>query len=333
MADREQLLVQEAVANHWLTIHNGGLALAAEAPPATREFLIKEGLEEATQLIPVPPNPVTMTDPPDIDWQAIRAQIARREILRIHALNHGRLGPLGLPVSGFLADGTGFIQHFQGGNIKVLDHGRLEANQTIETTVRFRGLHCFGEQRGAGADEPYVVVGVYPPHKREKVQVTKFPAGGAYGGVNSRSQKTEIADVFSREPPTDLVVHAVLMEHDHGNEASVRNEIKAAIDKGVDTVEAAIDVGLPEDWQNLFSLGLASLITKAFGLGDDVIGTHSFGFNFAELQGLAWHPLPLRTFGGIQYTHETPLLTDGDASYKLYFEIFSRIVTQQLRTS
>ena len=63
-----------------------------------------------------------------------------------------------------------------------------------------------------------------------------------------------------------------------------------------------------------------------------MIGSYAFTFTFAQIQDLAYHPRPEQTFGGIQYNYETPLLTDGDASYKLYFDIFTRFVTQGLPT-
>jgi len=34
----------------------------------------------------------------------------------------------------------------------------------------------------------------------------------------------------------------------------------------------------------------------------------------------------MQTFGNIKYNFESPLLSDGDASYKLYYEVFTEEV-------
>lgn len=68
------------------------------------------------------------------------------DINRAWEHNGGRLGPLGFPVSGIEPQGGGFEQFFQGGDIKIQDNGQLSVTKRVEYTIRFKGLHCFGEQ-------------------------------------------------------------------------------------------------------------------------------------------------------------------------------------------
>lgn len=335
MPNRGQLLLENAAEHGWLAAHNGDLVLVEDAIPAEQRKLLERYLKRAGGFTKIDNENIGIGaagEKARVDWQAMRQRQALREIPRVYARNAGRLGPLGTPITGIVPDGAGYTQQFQGGNIKFLDFGKLEANQTMTTTVRYKGLHCFGEQKGIGADEPYVIVSVYPPGKREKTTTTKFPASGSYEGVTSKSERVDVADVMTDTPPTDVVVHAMLCEHDSGDEAAVEATVKEALDKGVDATEAALGVGPVPGWVDYATVGMSKAVTEIFGLGDDVIGTYAFSFSFVDLQTLAWTPRPLQRFGGIEYTHETPLLSDGDASYKLYFEVFTRIVTQNLPT-
>ncbi|MGI8334383.1 LGFP repeat-containing protein [Actinomadura scrupuli] len=256
----------------------------------------------------------------------------RREMASISKAwqhNGGRLGPLGLPVTGIQPKGSGFEQFFQGGDISFLSDV-LTVNQRYATTIRFKGLHCFGDQSGPGADEPYVVIGVYPPAKRELATTTQIPPSGSFSDVSAGSQRVEVQDVWTFRPPEDVVVYCVLMEHDSGNEEEVRAAIKRALDEGVDAVEAAAGVNVPDDWVNILTLTLADVITEAFGLGDDVVGTFPLSFSFAQLQQLAHNPKPLQHYGGIDFNYETDLLASSGASYKCYFEVFTEIIDRQL---
>ncbi|NUW34582.1 hypothetical protein HTZ77_24550 [Nonomuraea sp. SMC257] len=265
---------------------------------------------------------------------SLRNVLSHAVINRAWQHNGGRLGPLGLPTSEVQSVNGGIKQFFQGGEIAIIAQ-ELKVTQTRVSTIRFKGIHCFGTSAGPGADEPYVVCAVYAPHKRERAQVIKIPMSGSYENFSSGTQQADVIDVWHREPPTDVAVACYLMEHDSGDEEEVKNNIKTAVEKGITTVEAAIAAvggpfSLPEEWISMLTVPMSAGITALLGLGDDVIGFQTLDFKFVELNQLAETPLPPHNFGAISFTHETPLITDGGASYKCYFEVYTEIVDHPL---
>jgi len=72
----------------------------------------------------------------------------------------------------------------------------------------------------------------------------------------------------------------------------------------------------------LKDVGVPELIAGLLGVGDDLIGSQAMTIDIDEQVSKR----PMQTFGNIKYNFESPLLSDGDASYKLYYEVFTEEV-------
>lgn len=247
-----------------------------------------------------------------------------------YAAEGGRLGFLGHPVTPFGLNDAGLPQRtFEGGDLQVTDTGEAVNTVRWQTTVRYKGIHCFGETAGLGSDEPYVVVMAYAASKREKAVVTRF---GPYSDVDDGTTRVDIQDVWTDQPPTDLVVCSMVVEHDDGDPDDVVNEVRDALARAADALDAADSAG---KWLNDF-LGseffgdILGAVGGVLGLGDDPIGAESFVVTYPDSVGLFDTPRPVQQVGNLRYTHETPLISDGDASYKAYFDVFTdKIITGQ----
>jgi hypothetical protein len=68
----------------------------------------------------------------------------------------------------------------------------------------------------------------------------------------------------------------------------------------------------------LDDLQIPNLIASLLGVGDDVIGSQVLQIDINQMVPKR----PMQKFGNIEFNFESPLLSDRDASYKLYFEVF-----------
>jgi hypothetical protein len=253
------------------------------------------------------------------------AQRAAAEMRRLHVRLGGERGPLGPALSDISQDGEMQVRSYQGGTITWTSHAGAEAYAQYFTRIIYKGLHCFGETSGLGSDEPYAIVSAYNPTIRERVRTIKF---GPYENVESGTTLPEILDIYS-EVASDIVIHTVVMEHDSGDHDRVRAAIQDALKKAADAAAAAFGVPMPPNWIDGITFGVAEAFTSIFGLGDDVIGQDFFLIRREELIDQAHQAvIPLKKFGPIEFNY--PLddadrlpISDGDASYKVYFEVVS----------
>src|SRR5215471_13888804 len=247
--------------------------------------------------------------------------IATQKINDKYAQLGGRRSPLGRPIlpgAPVQSSGNRFFTNYRGGQITFSVEEGVVAHQTFETIVRYRGIHCFGKSEAV--DEPYAIVGVYTPDSPDTVIVKKFPKDRtSYENFVSSTDESASDDVRTFATPQDIAISCTVMEHDSGDPdraaAAVEGALKkAAGDSGVASAgDISVFTGILDD------LGIPGLIADVLGVGDDVIGVQTLQIHFTELEPGP----PLRKFQQVSFNFESPLLTDGDASYKIYFEVFT----------
>jgi hypothetical protein len=255
--------------------------------------------------------------------------MAEQKINEKYAAIGDRFSPLGRPVDSSLPvqfDGEQFFKDYRGGRIVFTADGGTLAHQTFVTTVRFRGIHCFGKSEAV--DEPYAIVGVYSPDDHDSVVTKKFPLGkDSYEDFVASTDASESVDIRSLATPQDIAISCTVMEHDSGDPNRVAAQVedalkKAAGDAGViDAADIKVFTGILDDLQ-VFNLGAALL-----GVGDDMIGCQTLQIHYTELE-----PGPrIQRFGNISFNFESPLISDNNASYKLYFEVFTQQINPSIR--
>jgi FG-GAP-like repeat len=247
------------------------------------------------------------------------ALIAEQRIQQKYVEIGGRQSPLGRIIDPNLSvqfNGQEFFKDFRGGQIKITSEGGASAFVTHRTVVRYRGIHCFGKSEAT--DEPYAIVGVYASDARDKIVVKKFPVGrDSYTDFVASTDASESEEISLDWAPQTLVIVSTVMEHDSGDPDRVAAKVedslkKAAIDAGADAAEVSVFTGILDD------LGIPGLIADVLGVGDDLIGIQTLQLNATDIIPKR----PMQQFGNISSNFESPLLSDGDASYKLFYEVF-----------
>jgi hypothetical protein len=221
------------------------------------------------------------------------------------------------PEKGYSEDGR--ISEFEHGNIfwwpdtAAIDLG--------EVAVRYRGLYCFGEQRGLGADAPYAVLGfaavppVLPSAVRSQIQ----------DDVDSGDSRPDLIEIY-RGIPGGIALGAWVFEHDVGDPEAYLGLVKQGValaGKGVSELAGALfgadAVPICQGIWGALAPTITSTVNDLLGTGDDLIGSSTNILTPKEMVLLAG--TPRQNFWGIEYHRESELLTDGDASYKVYFDI------------
>jgi hypothetical protein len=266
---------------------------------------------------------------PEIMDAIIRASAQKVITEKWEALNAAD-GPLGVPIAPLRFDG-GFTQVYRGGQIELRD-GELQAVQQHRLRVRYAGMHCFGAQSGPGDDDIYAFVNVYAPEQaRRKPEAIKIPDGSGTIAMDSRRSSAEGFGEIWSGPPQDLAISAVLWEQDTGFPAEKKRYVDAGLAAGAAAVGgliggpagAALGGGLAAAFVPEFTSFVASEI---LGVDDDCIDTDVRTVLYQEQMGL----LPVQNQWDLQFTHETKLLTDGDASYKLFFQVIREDIATTL---
>jgi hypothetical protein len=221
----------------------------------------------------------------------------------------------------FTEDGQ--VSQFQHGNIYWWpDKGALDLG---EVTLRYRGLYCFGESNEpSDADEPYVLMGVVPARGGTFAQPAPVRSP-IYDDVDSGDERPDDIELY-RGAPYGLAVGVGLMEHDEGDPDTYLGLIKAGADLAGKGVAEACRVLFGAEaapacqgiW-NSVAPTIVSKLNEAMGTDDDLIGKTNLQITAKEMVVKAREPW--NRFWGIRYHWETELLTDGDASYKVYFSV------------
>lgn len=193
-----------------------------------------------------------------------------------------------------------------------------------EIVVRYAGLACFGETDEASAsDEPYAIFAVVPMLGQQAT-----PRTAIYEDVDAGDSREDNIELY-RGLPYGLSVTAVLMEHDLADPNKYQETIKLAVDKASE----GIAIGLRQiPYVGPFVAPVGEAFLKAVGPditefindvlvggADDHIGTVSFVITPKDMVRLT--RVERDNFRGILWHLDSPLISDGEASYKVYVEI------------
>ena len=185
----------------------------------------------------------------------------------------------------------------------------------------------FGNPGFLKSDSVYVIVSVYSPENRQAVVTMKFPddsGGGLYDDLEQGQDGTAgISDMWVHNPQPLVIEPLVMGSSLLGDSQKVKNAVSDAAKQAAD--EAAAAEGVPVTNGELDAIGaavagIAGALLGSLGLTDGVRGRpQSITLHWDDLLAL---PLPSsKQFGSITYNVESPILTDGDASYKVYFDV------------
>lgn len=232
---------------------------------------------------------------------------------------------LGFPTSDempFAQDGR--VSAFERGSIYWWpDTGAIELGNVA---VRYKGLYCFGEtDEASSADEPYVTFGVgwVPPY--QNAEVTRAIRSQIYESVDAGDSRPDTLALYVGMPG-GVAVGLSLVEHDEGNPDEYLSQIKdgvALMGKGISAGCGALfgPEAAPvcdKIWGEV-SPYIVSFVNDIAGSDDDLIDKWSFTISAKDMVLRA--RAPRANFWGIEYHFESKLLSDGEASYKVYFDI------------
>ncbi len=164
---------------------------------------------------------------------------------------------------------------------------------------------------------------MYAVDARDKIVVRKFPIDRvSYTNFKPGTDESASEQMSLDWAPQALAIVSTVMEHDSGDPDRVAAKVedslkKAAIAAGADAGEVSVFTGILDD------LGIPGLIADVLGVGDDLIGVQTLQLNLTDLIPKR----PMQQFGNISFNLESPLLSDGDASYKLFYEVFVEEIT------
>lgn len=204
------------------------------------------------------------------------------------------------------------------------DVGAIEVNDVV---VHYTGLICWGEYDSdqlSDSDEPYVALGVISPAGNFATR------SQVYDDVDGGESRPDLVELY-RGKPYGIIITGMLMENDEDDPDKYKGAIgmavravAAGVQGAIGTVPAvgpalaviagpALSAAVPAVTQEL-----NKLFNDFFDLGDDHIGTATFNITAKQMVVLA-----ARTNNsverGIGFKLHSSLLTDGGASYKIYF--------------
>lgn len=201
------------------------------------------------------------------------------------------------------------------------DTGAIELG---DIAVRYKGLYCFGEtDESSDSDEPYVILGAVPALTEQKFSTRT----GIYEKVDAGDSREDSIELY-RGLPYGLSLTTVLMEHDYGDPDKFREMVKTGVEKASEGVAAAVGfipfVGpflSPLAAKFLKEVGpdIVNAINDLLGTADDYIGTVSFEVTAKDMVRLT--RVQQQNFGGILWHLDSPLISDGEASYKVYVDV------------
>ncbi len=206
------------------------------------------------------------------------------------------------------------------------DTGAIELGSV---SLQYKGLYCFGEtDELSDSDEPYVILGVVPtlPAQPATVRTRVYDERGGVDAGNSRPDSIELY----RGLPYGMALGVVLMENDQGDPDKYLEEIN----QGVVAAGAAVTTacaGIPYVGPVValacaalfkeYGDDIAKVVNDILGTGDDVIEKWVWNVTAKEMVTMA--RAPQLNFWGIEHHLESKLLSDGEASYKVYLAVYA----------
>jgi len=268
----------------------------------------------------------------------LRGLAANAAIAQEYQRSGNYSGPFGVALSPVVPDtGRSFVQSYEGGKLHFTDDGQVNASDQSFVTISYQGAYSFGSPKFPKSHSLYLIVIVYVANKKSQATVVKIPddqGGATYDGWDADSEQTGgqviIFGGSQTDAPTDIVTETLVMGHEpFGDPKSVKQSIHDAVQKEADDAAAAEGVppdSIPPVVINVLTEGLFAVVDSVLGLTDQVRGKPvSRTFKYAD-----WFNLPAADslkFHDITYNWETEIMTDGDASYKAYFNLVKHTIT------
>jgi hypothetical protein len=264
---------------------------------------------------------------------SLRALAAHAAIATKYEQLGGFKGALGLALSGVRPDSpSAFSQPFTGGDIHFLDNGQTPVFPIFQTSITYQGAHCFGNPSGLASDSVYLIVSIYPPSNPERAVVFKIPDDGGSHLIDNFEKGQDstdgIREIFGgeKQPPVPLVINTMVMGSSLlGDSQKVKEKVKEAVQQAADQSGTAEGQLASPGVLNFLAGAISSVfggILDDLGLTDAVRGRpQSIMLRLAPEANDFLPNAPQKQQGPISFNFETPLLTDGDASYKAYFNV------------
>jgi hypothetical protein len=263
---------------------------------------------------------------------SLRVLAARKAIADKYQKMNTYKGPLGLTLTDVNQISPGaFMQSFTGGDLHFQD-GETSPYPIYQASITYQGVHCFGNPAGLASDSVYLIVNVYDPARPENATTFKIPddaGGGLIEDFEEGQDNTDgIRQVYGGENawPAPLIISDMVMGSSLlGDSQKVKEQVADAVKKGADAAGAAPG--------QLASPGVLDFLAKGFstifggllddlGLTDQVRGKpQSIQLRVTPTVNDYLPVQPTKAIGPINFNFETPILTDGDASYKAYFNV------------
>lgn len=192
-------------------------------------------------------------------------------------------------------------------------------------SVQYKGLYCFGETDELSAsDEPYVIFGVVPaPPGLASEAMTQI-----YTNVDAGDARPDLIELY-RGLPYGAAIGVALWENDQGDPNKYREQVQqgvAKVGEAVTTGCAAIPyvgpaaaVGCAALWAEYGDDIVNFVNDDLLGTGDDLIEKWVWQVTAKEMVTMAISSTT--DFWGIEYNLESKLISDGEASYKVYLAV------------
>ncbi|MBW4672495.1 MAG: hypothetical protein KME52_00135 [Desmonostoc geniculatum HA4340-LM1] len=198
------------------------------------------------------------------------------------------------------------------------DTGAIELNDLV---VNYTGLVCFGETTElSSADEPYVAMGIITPAGTLELR------SQIYEDVDAGESRPDLIEIY-RGKPCGLTVSVLLMEHDLGDPNKYKEVVGAAVRTAAPGLVSLIKVipvigpilaPVAGPIYDAISPKITEILNETLGTGDDKIGETTLIITAKQMVVLAGRTRNSEE-RGVSFKLATPLLSDGDGSYKLYF--------------
>ncbi len=190
--------------------------------------------------------------------------------------------------------------------------------------VRYKGLYCFGETNEvSGSDEPYAILGIIPTITNQTTTMrTKI-----YGDVDGGDSREDLIELY-RGLPYGLQLTTVLMEHDLSDPDKYKETIKVAVDKASEAIATGLRgikiVGpliapVGEALMKAIAPDVVEALNDLVGGTDDHIGTVTLLVSPKDMVRLTG--VKQQNFHGIEWHLDSPLISDNEASYKVYVDV------------
>ena len=220
----------------------------------------------------------------------------------------------------------------EGGRVSTFEHKAIywwpgfDPIELGNIVVRYKGLFCFGETNEvSGSDEPYAILGIIPTITKQTTTMrTKI-----YGDVDGGDSREDLIELY-RGLPYGLQLTTVLMEHDLSDPDKYKETIKVAVDKASEGIAAGlrgIEIVGPliapvgEALMRAIAPDVVEALNDLVGGTDDHIGTVTLLVSPKDMVRLTG--VKQQNFNGIEWHLDSPLISDGEASYKVYVDVIA----------